>query len=389
MTDKVSFSESKIVRKTDESLGRYVPRPNKERSVAMDRDGGPTLIFQSTAALAMRADHKFKEQMDLWKVTLQRVGASGEPLSNKVSFDYHTGIGHRVTLIAPGQAETATVEPSCSSLIQAVAADAGIALDMPRSDEDGVAYMQNVLGYDNARSALVTFRAIGAMADKCSTLLAGSGATLEEFVGFGAELEALPVARKQRSGDFTIELPRLEQDGILYRGSLHIAIKKASRIGMDIDGHPVPDGALELSITGDVLEKLPKGRWRSNCSGQTVDTVATLWAGYAAVQELCTLWSRWHLNTMKPGSRAQSEALEAAIGGKSRDFAENEATLYGLGLLLDKSNPGFGEKGYRYGSQWLTEVLPEDVVSRINELRSIIETSEPEPLLRTRSNLIM
>ena len=70
------------------------------------------------------------------------------------------------------------------------------------------------------------------------------------------------------------------------------------------------------------------------------------------VKRLVEIWKRWHLNDLRPGCIHQ----EKPIRGKEWDTLEWER--------LTKMCP----KGYRYGSKWLVEELPEDIINEVIEL---------------------
>ncbi|MET7363194.1 hypothetical protein ABZS76_32820 [Streptomyces sp. NPDC005562] len=80
--------------------------------------------------------------------------------------------------------------------------------------------------------------------------------------------------------------------------------------------------------------------------------VVTPAPGYtlAEVREIARIGKRWHLNTMRAAC-AHMTLPEGKVG----------AELLDEGLVCEKS-------GYKYGHAWLTEVLPDDVTARIQEL---------------------
>ena len=149
--------------------------------------------------------------------------------------------------------------------------------------------------------------------------------------------------------------------------------------------HKKPDKP-ELTISADI-------RRSGHCvaGGQSIDTVrrvatrGTLAPGwtYKRVLKLCRIWERWHLNGLRPGCEHQR-----AWGWDKLPINPNYPTdTYGkfyedqhqdswnmltwvrrdehpLGLL---SHP-CPSCGYKYGSAWLYEPLPQDVISFIGEL---------------------
>lgn len=120
-----------------------------------------------------------------------------------------------------------------------------------------------------------------------------------------------------------------------------------------------------LSITG-VEGPTASGNAAGSC-GQVRDSLGRIenlargW-DYRMVRRLWILWKRWHLNDMRAGTQAQEEAIRTH--GKQIDTAEGRRAfddyrarctyLESIGLLVDN--------GYKYGSAWLVEEVPADVL---------------------------
>lgn len=78
----------------------------------------------------------------------------------------------------------------------------------------------------------------------------------------------------------------------------------------------------------------------------------------ALIRQFFDAWDRWHVNNMKAGTPAQERYLrdnpiEAVYPESHYDKAS--AALAAAGL-----NP---DNGYKYGSAWLSEDVPEDVLT--------------------------
>ena len=102
-----------------------------------------------------------------------------------------------------------------------------------------------------------------------------------------------------------------------------------------------------LSIHG-VEGPLPSGNCRGSC-GQILDDVrqvkpAKEWT-YEMVSKLCDIWERWHLNSMRAGCEHQRNS--------GREFEVGEPCPV---------------CGYRYGSAWLREEVPQDVIGWLESL---------------------
>ena len=96
--------------------------------------------------------------------------------------------------------------------------------------------------------------------------------------------------------------------------------------------------------------------------GQNIDTIAEL-IPTATVKRIAALWKRWHSNGMKAGTRAQHAALDAykaEADAFKYDFNQCCKVLAERGLQPDN--------GYSYGSAWLCEPVPVEVVEELCEL---------------------
>lgn len=67
------------------------------------------------------------------------------------------------------------------------------------------------------------------------------------------------------------------------------------------------------------------------------------------------IWERWHLNDMKAGTPRQEEAVRNwKRNNLNKGYNEACEMLSELGILVDD--------GYRYGTSWLKEEVPVDVL---------------------------
>jgi len=126
------------------------------------------------------------------------------------------------------------------------------------------------------------------------------------------------------------------------------------------------DDRATLSITG-VEGPTPDGNAQGS-AGQCIDALDRIvryepgWDS-ATAQELKAIWKRWHMNDLRAGTPAQEEFLRnnpvAAAYPVSHHTKACEA-LAAAGLDPDPSN------GYKYGSQWLFEPVPNEVIQWLN-----------------------
>lgn len=102
---------------------------------------------------------------------------------------------------------------------------------------------------------------------------------------------------------------------------------------------------VRLSLTGEVVAPRKRYGYRA---GQITDTVRHV------NPRLAELWDRWHLNDMRAGCEHQERWFRESPS--LRPAADND--YRGL------STPCL-ECGYKYGSAWNTEQVPEEVLTEI------------------------
>ena len=160
------------------------------------------------------------------------------------------------------------------------------------------------------------------------------------------------------------------------------AIDKIVRLGtIDIDGQQrdvfckIRFSDRNLSITG-VEGPKPNGD-AFGSSGQIIHHMDLKYRGQLhrapgwppfQMAFFCEIWNRWHLNNMVRGSPAQMAFLRAnpveAVYPESHYEKASEA-LEAVGLNPDKSHSG---GPYKYGSAWLREEVPPDVLDFLSRL---------------------
>ena len=117
-----------------------------------------------------------------------------------------------------------------------------------------------------------------------------------------------------------------------------------------------------LSITG-VEGPMSSGNAIGSCGqidvAYSADDEWSFAAGWnpAVLSRFAERWSRWHLNDMRAGSPRQEEFLRKN-GHGGYDAAIASLTVAGL-------QP---DDGYRYGSAWLNEEVPEEVLAELRNL---------------------
>lgn len=138
------------------------------------------------------------------------------------------------------------------------------------------------------------------------------------------------------------------------------------------DGKAQIDWALEQKEFG--LEFTASGEYDGSM-GQNIGTIAAAYPHDEMVQRIARVWSKWHLNGMKPGLPEQEAAL--AITPADWTYAERvqylkDAGLYELPVPAGvQAIGGFpddvtrGQRGYRYGERWVFAPLPPEVLAEI------------------------
>lgn len=110
-----------------------------------------------------------------------------------------------------------------------------------------------------------------------------------------------------------------------------------------------------LFITG-VEGPLGGGNCKGSCgqivmSDWKVEEYGTGW-DHDRVAEFREVWNRWHLNDIRAGTPKQEEYIRKNI--TKYEYGAVCRSLKDAGILEDN--------GYKYGSSWLKEEVPEDVI---------------------------
>ncbi len=119
-----------------------------------------------------------------------------------------------------------------------------------------------------------------------------------------------------------------------------------------------------LSVIG-VEGPLPSGNARGGCGQIDMSPwfIKTYAPGWSAEKEkqFRAVWKRWHLNDMKAGTPKQEEYLkDHPIENTADHYTRACEVLREAGL-----NP---DNGYTYGSKWLREEVPEEVLEFLQSL---------------------
>jgi len=165
---------------------------------------------------------------------------------------------------------------------------------------------------------------------------------------------------------------------------LTIGTEGTASVQRDWDTLAEVKGGVRISICGHVWNATTRTKLATG--GQIIDVICTYFDHDRRVMRICALWDRWHLNDMKAGTRVQTAYLDgykaalfnagsvlkgaeavAQVETFRRLFQTNyhktaSGILKAAGLLVDR--------GYKYGSAWLIEQPPAQVIEELQELFS-------------------
>jgi hypothetical protein len=184
----------------------------------------------------------------------------------------------------------------------------------------------------------------------------------DQSIVYGMDIATTPIV--ERSINKTLSLGKTDYGQSHKRKiyptelELELRFKKSTFPHRTIDGKNAPI-IVEVSICGAVWNSQ---RTDGYSFGQNIGTIVQL-VPTATVKRIAALWKRWHSNGMKAGTRGQHAALDAyksEVEAFSYDFDECCNVLAERGLQPDN--------GYSYGSAWLCEPVPVEVVAELCEL---------------------
>jgi hypothetical protein len=146
--------------------------------------------------------------------------------------------------------------------------------------------------------------------------------------------------------------------------------KKANLVTVEIELKEVKDSVVRCY---DTLQEVKEGLvfsasasvWNSTKSdiymgGQYLDTLIKYLPTNKKFRRIFEIWKMYHLNDLKAGTKLQTEALnqwrqENNIKGWAYD--QECEYLKSIGL--------YNDRGYMYGTGWLFQTIPSDVIEEI------------------------
>ena len=128
---------------------------------------------------------------------------------------------------------------------------------------------------------------------------------------------------------------------------------------------------MELSICGDIWNAT---HTETVCAGQCLDTIAQYrdqLTDKEVFDELYDLWEHYHLNGFHAGTPDQEAAItEWMKAGNTFNYDVvcdmlKARGLYEVNYTGMSAGKWYNNEPYRYGQGWLVQILPDDVLQRI------------------------
>lgn len=159
-------------------------------------------------------------------------------------------------------------------------------------------------------------------------------------------------------------------DKVDYRGSGRKSYTPEIEFGLEL--HEWPDKrTIDLELAGPYLEFTASGGiWNPRMTdyvtcGQNLEEILNLVPENGDLRRLVTIWRRWHLNGLHAGTTRQMEIIE--LMSPLYPWLFKNGLYDGRLAVLELSNLLF-DNDYCYGSAWLVELLPNEVVDQILSL---------------------
>jgi len=172
-----------------------------------------------------------------------------------------------------------------------------------------------------------------------------------------------------------------------HKVTLEIELKNKDKTQKGVDGNEYED-PLELSISGSIWQRdetdsLSGGQIDDDLREALRDGKLEVGNGISdsEMKELLDIWDKYHLNDLSAGTERQNEIIEENKDkpkyNKFDKFLDRpKAILEDFDAEPDKETEGFGDEGYSYGSAWLFQPLPEDVVDFVEKFKRKLESGE-------------
>ncbi|MCK5639870.1 MAG: hypothetical protein KAJ19_03705 [Gammaproteobacteria bacterium] len=147
----------------------------------------------------------------------------------------------------------------------------------------------------------------------------------------------------------------LDPDG--FRVTLTLTLKEKEKTQKVNDMLITSKPGITLSICGD----------SKHYGGQIHDTIKSEFPDYKRhdvkykrIARIIQIWERWHLNDLTAGTVMQEDAI--------REWKRTNDYEYGAACAFLKDIGLYEVKGYKYGTAWLFEKIPDEIITEIKEL---------------------
>ena len=118
------------------------------------------------------------------------------------------------------------------------------------------------------------------------------------------------------------------------------------------------------AIDWQTLEKIESpwtfsasGEISNDSFGQNLDEMYRLNGDNYLFRRIYKYWKKYHLNDLQAGTLEQTEILKKC-----------ESTDYDDQCEFLKEHDMYVDRGYTYGTKWLTQVIPDNIISEIKKL---------------------
>lgn len=97
--------------------------------------------------------------------------------------------------------------------------------------------------------------------------------------------------------------------------------------------------------------------------GQCLDSLVEYLPTNKQFRRILEIWKMYHLNDMKAGTKLQTEALK-----DWRETHNIKGWAYDKECEYLKSIDLYNDRGYKYGSSWLFQTIPSEIIEEIKTL---------------------
>ena len=126
--------------------------------------------------------------------------------------------------------------------------------------------------------------------------------------------------------------------------------------GLEIRDRPSTDWST-LEKVESAYTFSASGEISNDSFGQNLDEIYRLNGDNYFFRRIYKYWKKYHLNDLRAGTQQQTKILKNC-----------ESTDYDDRCKFLKEHDLYVDRGYTYGTMWLTQMIPKDVVRQIKKL---------------------